>query len=135
MHSELSLYSAWKRADAYESGRASKQQTANGKQPARDSELRHLSDLCLLLLPVTTAFPAYCLSRRLFAVYRLLFAGFILAFWLFASPLPFPYNSQLARSAELSSGGFAPTFSFGRVIFGGAVDGVEFGGRSRAGNR
>jgi len=83
----------------------------------------------------TPAVPANHLTALphppLLAVYYLQ----ILAFWLFASPLPFPYNSQLARSAELSSGGFAPTFSFGRVIFGGAVDGVEFGGRSRAGNR
>ena len=69
------------------------------------------------------------------AVCGLLFAEFSPAFCLFASPLPFPYNSQLARSAELSSGGFAPTFSFGRVIFGGTVDGLEFGGRSRTGNR
>src|SRR5258705_3481873 len=35
-----------------------------------------------------------------------------LFYWLFASSLPLPYNSQLARSAELSFGGFAPTFSF-----------------------
>jgi ribosome maturation factor RimP len=39
------------------------------------------------------------------------------AFWPFASTPPFPYNSRLARSAELSSGGFAPTFSFGRELF------------------
>jgi hypothetical protein len=106
-------------------GKASKQQTANSQQKIRTSAM-------CLTLPIAFV---YCLSCRLFAVYCLLFAGFIPAFWLFASPLPFPYNSQLARSAELSSGGFAPTFSFGRVIFGGAVDGVEFGGRSRASNR
>jgi hypothetical protein len=99
---------------------------ANSKQPAA---ARFVS--VLISLPAVCPSP-FAVADWLFAVYGLLF---YVAFWLFASPLPFPYNSQLARSAELSSGGFAPTFSFGRVIFGGAVDGVEFGGRSRAGNR
>ena len=34
-----------------------------------------------------------------------------------ASLVTFPYNSRLARSTAVSSGGFAPTFSFGRVLF------------------